>query len=277
MRKKHAGIILTTILAASIFAGCGYKASDKKEEVTITVFAAKSLNQVMEELIAEFQKTHENVNVQGSYDSSGTLMVQIEEGADCDVFFSAAVKQMNQLDETDGLVVEGTRHNVVNNQVCVVTKVTGLKDIKKAGSIALADGSVPVGKYTRQAMVNAGMLEKADDVSKISTTDISEALGGVEINECANVGVVTSAVAEGSNEVGTVYYSDTYGLEDRIEILEKIPYDLTGDVIYPVAQIQNSEADELEASTAKEFVDFLITDDAKEIFQKYYFDTDVED
>lgn len=280
MRKKHAGIILTTILAASIFAGCGSKASDKKEEVTITVFAAKSLNQVMEELIAEFQKTHENVNVQGSYDSSGTLMVQIEEGADCDVFFSAAVKQ---LDETDGLVVEGTRHNVVNNQVCVVTykgsntKVTGLMDIKNAGSIALADGSVPVGKYTRQAMVNAGMLEKADDVSKISTTDISEALGGVEINECANVGVVTSAVAEGSNEVGTVYYSDTYGLEDRIEILEKIPYDLTGDVIYPVAQIQNSGADEAEAATAKEFVDFLITDDAKEIFQKYYFDTDVED
>ena len=281
MRK--AGMLMVTALAASLLAGCGSKAAAKTEAVTITVFAAKSLNQVMEELIAEFQKTHENVNVQGSYDSSGTLMVQIEEGADCDVFFSAAVKQMNQLDETDGLVVEGTRHNVVNNQVCVVTykgsntKVTGLKDIKNAGSIALADGSVPVGKYTRQAMVNSGMLEKADDVSKISTTDISEALGGVEINECANVGAVTSAVAEGSNEVGTVYYSDTYGLEDRLEILEKIPYDLTGDVIYPVAQIQNSEADEAEVAMAKEFVDFLITDDAKEIFQKYYFDTDVED
>ena len=253
------------------------------DDTTVTVFAAKSLNSVMEMLISEYNKTQPNVKLVGSYDSSGTLMVQIEEGADCDVFFSAAVKQMNQLDETDGLVVEGTRHNVVNNQVCVVTykgsntNVTGLMDIKNAGSIALADGSVPVGKYTRQAMVNAGMLEKADDVSKISTTDISEALGGVEINECANVGVVTSAVAEGSNELGTVYYSDTYGLEDRLEILEKIPYDLTGDVIYPVAQIQNSEADEAEAATAKEFVDFLITDDAKEIFQKYYFDTDVED
>ena len=97
MRK--AGMLMVTALAASLLAGCGYKASDKKEEVTITVFAAKSLNQVIEELIAEFQKTHENVNVQGSYDSSGTLMVQIEEGADCDVFFSAAVKQMNQLDD----------------------------------------------------------------------------------------------------------------------------------------------------------------------------------
>ena len=120
MRKV--GMLMVTALAASLLAGCG----DKKEEVTITVFAAKSLNQVMEELIAEFQKTHENVNVQGSYDSSGTLMVQIEEGADCDVFFSAAVKQMNQLDETDGLVVEGTRHNVVNNQVCVLKMLAAL-------------------------------------------------------------------------------------------------------------------------------------------------------
>ena len=168
MRKKHAGIILTTILAASIFAGCGSKASDKKEEVTITVFAAKSLNQVMEELIAEFQKTHENVSVQGSYDSSGTLMTQIEEGASCDVFFSAAAKQMDQL-EGENLLVEGTRHNIVNNQVCVVTyegsntEVTGLEDLNKASSIALADGSVPVGKYTREALVNAGILEKADD------------------------------------------------------------------------------------------------------------------
>ena len=280
MRKV--GMLMVTALAVSLLAGCGSKASDKKEEVTITVFAAKSLNQVMEELIAEFQKTHENVNVQGSYDSSGTLMVQIEEGADCDVFFSAAVKQMNQLDETDGLVVEGTRHNVVNNQVCVVTykgsntKVTGLMDIKNAGSIALADGSVPVGKYTRQAMVNAGMLNKVDDVSQITTSEIQEALGGVEINECANVGAVTAAVAEGSNEVGTVYYSDTYGFEDRLQILEVVPYELTGNVIYPVAQIINKEADELEQSAAEDFINFLTSDDAKTIFQKYYFDTDVE-
>ena len=120
---------------------------------------------------------------------------------------------------------------------------------------------MPVGKYTRQALVNAGILEKADDVSIIPTATVSEALGGVEINECANVGAVTSAVAEGSNEVGTVYYSDTYGLEDRLEILQVIPYDLTGDVIYPVAQVQNPEAEELESTTAKEFIDFLIKND----------------
>ena len=156
------------------------------------------------------------------------------------------------------------------------TEVTGLSDIGKAKSIALADGSVPVGKYTRQAMVNAGMLDKVDDVSQITTSEIQEALGGVEINKCANVGAVTAAVAEGSNEVGTVYYSDTYGFEDRLQILEVVPYELTGNVIYPVAQIINKEADELEQSAAEDFINFLTSDDAKTIFQKYYFDTDVE-
>ena len=257
-------------------------AAEPFEATTVTVFAAKSLNTVMEELIAEYNKTQPNVSIVGSYDSSGTLMTQIEEGAACDVFFSAAQKQMDQLQDEDGLAVDGTRHNVVNNQVCVVTwkgsgtEVTGLSDIGKAKSIALADGSVPVGKYTRQAMVNAGMLDKVDDVSQITTSEIQEALGGVEINECANVGAVTAAVAGGSNEVGTVYYSDTYGFEDRLQILEVVPYELTGNVIYPVAQIINKEADELEQSTAEDFINFLTSDDAKTIFQKYYFDTDVE-
>jgi molybdate transport system substrate-binding protein len=189
---------------------------------------------------------------------------------------------MNTL-EDDGLLVDGTRHNVVNNQVCVVTykdsdtTVTGLADIANASSFALADGSVPVGKYTRQAMVNAGMLPENDDPASITTQEVSDALGGIIINECANVGAVTSAVAEGSNEVGTVYYSDTYGLEDRLEILEFVSYDLTGNVIYPVAQVTNKEADEVEAAAAEDFVNFLTSDTAKEIFASYYFDTDVED
>ena len=239
------------------------------DDTTVTVFAAKSLNSVMETLISEYNKTQPNVKLVGSYDSSGTLMTQIEEGASCDVFFSAAAKQMDQL-EADGLVVEGTRHEGNN------TEVTGLEDLNKASSIALADGSVPVGKYTREALVNAGILEKADDVSAITTQQVSEALGGVEINECANVGAVTSAVAEGSNEVGTVYYSDTYGLEDRLKVLQVVLYDLTGNVIYPAAQVVNKEADETEQAAAKDFVEFLTSDEAAAIFRNYYFDTEVE-
>ena len=282
MKKKIAAMIMTVALAAASLAGCGTQKADTAQETTVTLFAAKSLNTVMEELIAAYQEKHPNVKIVGSYDSSGTLMTQIEEGAACDVFFSAAQKQMNQL-EQDGLLVDETRHNVVNNQVCVVTykgsntKVTGLSDLSAASSLALADGSVPVGKYTRQALVNAGILNEAEDVSKITTQEVSEALGGIEINECANVGAVTSAVAEAANEVGTVYYSDTYGFEDKLEILEKVPYDLTGNVIYPIAQVVNKEADELQQQEAKEFVEYLVSDEAKAVFDKYYFDTDVED
>ena len=220
-----------------------------------------------------YNEEQPNVEVVASSYSSGTLMEQIEQGAACDLFFSAAQKQMDQL-EGDELVVDGTRANVVNNQVCVVTykgsdtKVTGLEDIDKAESFALADGSVPVGKYTRQAMVNAGMLDKVDDVSTITTREESDALCGIEINECANVGAVTAAVSEGSNEVGTVYKSDTYGLEDKLEILQVVGYDLTGDVIYPVAQIKNDEADDLESEAALDFLHFLTSDKAKEVYEK---------
>ena len=256
--------------------------ADQLDSTTITVFAAASLENALNEVIEKYNESQPNVTVVPSYDSSGTLLAQIEEGAACDVFFSAAQKQMDTLQNDDQLVVDGTRHNVVNNQVVVITykgsgtAVTGLENLKDAKSIALADGSVPVGKYTRQAMVNAGMLDKVDDVSTITTQEVSDALGGIEINECANVGAVTAAVSEGSNEVGTVYKSDTYGLEDKLEILQVVSYDLTGDVIYPVAQIKNDEADDLESEAALDFLHFLTSDKAKEVYEKYLFDTDVE-
>ena len=257
--------------------------SEELESTQITVFAAASLENALNEVIKKYNETQPNVTIVPSYDRSGTLLAQIEEGAACDVFFSAAQKQMDTLQNDDQLVVDGTRHNVVNNQVVVITykgsgtAVTGLKNLKDAKSIAMADGSVPVGKYTRQAMVNAGMLDAVDDVSTIPTDVISQALDGVEINECGNVSAVKTQVAEGSNEVGTVYYSDTYGLEDKLDILQVISYDLTGNVIYPIAQVKNDEADELEQKAALDFVNFVKSDAAKAIFDSYYFDTNVED
>lgn len=257
--------------------------SEELESTQITVFAAASLENALNEVIKKYNETQPNVTIIPSYDSSGTLLAQIEEGAACDVFFSAAQKQMDTLQNDDQLVVDGTRHNVVNNQVVVITykgsgtAVTGLENLKDAKSIAMADGSVPVGKYTRQAMVNGGMLDAVDDVSTIPTDVISQALGGVEINECGNVSAVKTQVAEGSNEVGTVYYSDTYGLEDKLDILQVISYDLTGNVIYPIAQVKNDEADELEQKAAPDFVNFIKSDAAKATFDSYYFDTNVED
>ena len=250
------------------------------EETEIQVFIAASLNTVMTELAEMYNEEHPEVKITYNPDSSGTLLTQIQEGYECDIFFSAAQKQMDDL-EADGLMVEGTRADVVNNQVVVVslkdsgTKVTGLENLNEAESIALAGGSVPVGRYTRQALVNLGTLPETDDPASITTEQVSEALGGVEISEQDNVSKVLTAVVEGSCEVGTTYYSDTYGYEDDLDILQTVSCDLTGDVIYPIARVVNEEADDAQTAAAEDFLKFILSDEAKAVFESYYFDTNV--
>ena len=278
--------ILTALTVACSLAACGGSSASTApaEETEIQVFIAASLNTVMQGVAAAYNKQHPEVKITYNADSSGTLLTQIEEGYACDVFFSAAQKQMDKLEKEDKLVVEGTRANVVNNQVVVVsrkdsgTKVTGLADIANAASIALADGSVPVGRYTRVAMINSGLLQgyDVDAAADITTQQVSDALGGVEISEQGNVSKVLAAVVEASCEVGTTYFSDTYGYEDELDVLETISYDLTGDVIYPIAQVVNEEADDAEKAAAADFVKFVAGDEAKAIFEAYYFDTNVE-
>lgn len=251
------------------------------EKTTVNVFAAASLSAVMGEFESGFEAAHPETDIVVNADSSGALLTQIQEGAPCDVFFSAAQKQMDEL-EGAGMVVEGTRKNVVNNQLVVVTQpdsdtaVTGLANIGDAKSIALADGSVPVGKYTRQAMIKLGLLKEVEDPATITTSEVSEQLGGVEISEQGNVSKVLAAVEEGSSEVGTTYLSDTIGHEDKVKIIETVGYDVTGNIIYPVAQINNPDADDTEKQLASDFIAFITNDDAKALYQKYGFDTDVE-
>jgi molybdate transport system substrate-binding protein len=235
----------------------------------------------MEEFEKSYEEANPDVDIVINADSSGALLTQIQEGAPCDVFFSAAQKQMDELQEA-GMLTDGTRVNVVNNQLVVITQpdsgtaVTGLADIAKAKSIALADGSVPVGKYTRQAMISLGLLKAADDPAAITTEEVSEQLGGVEISEQGNVSKVLTAVEEASCEVGTTYLSDTVGHEDSIKILETVGYDVTGDIIYPVAQVTNPDADDAESAAAADFISYITNDDAKKLYQQYGFDTDVE-
>lgn len=262
-------------------ASAGDGSNDTEAEKTeIQVFIAASLTTVMTELAEMYNAEHPEIKITYNPDSSGTLLTQIEEGYECDIFFSAAQKQMDDL-EADGLMVEGTRANVVNNQVVVIslkdsgTKVTGLENLNEAESIALAGGSVPVGRYTRQALINLGILPETDDPASITTEEISEALGGVEISEQDNVSKVLTAVAEGSCEVGTTYYSDIYGYENDIDILQTVSYDLTGDVIYPIARVVNEEADDAQTAAAEDFLQFILSDEAKTVFDSYYFDTNV--
>ena len=290
MKKRVLAVMLAAAMVFST-AACGSSTEDSgengnqgessgEEETEIQVFIAASLNTVMTELAEKYNEDHPNVKITFNADSSGTLLTQIQEGYECDIFFSAAQKQMDDL-EADGLMVEGTRADVVNNQVVVVTlkdsgtKVTGLENLGDAESIALAGGSVPVGRYTRQALINLGVLPGTDDPAAVTTEEVSEALGGVEISEQDNVSKVLTAVVEGSCEVGTIYYSDTYGYEDDLEILETVSYDLTGNVIYPIARVVNEEADDAQTAAAEDFLEYVLSDEAKEVFEAYYFDTNV--
>jgi len=289
MKKKLLVIALAFALMFAMTA-CGGNSGESEEAAdtaettettTVNVFAAASLSTVMADFEASFEEANPGVDIVVNADSSGALLTQIQEGAPCDVFFSAAQKQMDTLEE-EGRVVDGTRTNVVNNQLVVVTQpdsetaVTGLADIANAKSIALADGSVPVGKYTRQAMIALGLLAEVDDPATITTQDVSDQLGGVEISEQGNVSKVLAAVEEASCEVGTTYLSDTVGHEDAVKILEVVPYDVTGNIIYPVAQIANPDADDAESAAAADFIAYITNDDAKALYQQYGFDTDVE-
>ena len=251
------------------------------EPVDIQVFIAASLNTVMTEVAAAFNEENPDINVVFNADSSGTLLTQIQEGFECDIFFSAAQKQMDTLEE-DGLVIPDSRANVVNNQVVVIsykdsgTAVTGLENLKDAKSIALAGGSVPVGRYTRVALMKLGLVPEVEKAEEITTAQISEALSGVEISEQDNVSKVLIAVSEQSCEVGTTYYSDTYGYEDEVDVLQTVGYDLTGDVIYPIALVDNDQATDAQVEAAKKFHEFVLSDKATEIFKAFYFDTNVE-
>ena len=226
-----------------------------------------------------YNETQPNVTISINSGSSGKLMQEIEEvaGHGVDIFFSAGKSQVTQLDEIDGLVVDGTTVNLLQNELCLVTgkdsgtAVTGWEDLSNASNMALCDGSVPVGKYSREAFVSLGLLPDTDDNSAYTSDEVSAALGGVEINECANVSVAAQAVAEGSNEVGTIYYSDYYDFQNALTILTQDDGTLTGPIVYPVCQIANPEADEEELAAPEDFLAFLQTPAVQEIFQNHCF------
>ena len=146
-----------------------------------------------------------------------------------------------------------------------------LLDVTGWTPVALADGSVPAGKYTRAALQALGILDGEADPAEITTAEVSEALGGLEINETSNVSKTLEAVAEGSNEVGTVYHSDAYSRMEDIEILESVSTDLTGEILYPMIRVQNPDATEAVTAAAEDFYQFLQTDEVMAIFERYMF------
>jgi molybdate transport system substrate-binding protein len=250
-------------LLALTLAGCGASSdktastgAEKTEKTEITAFIAASLSNSMEEISSMYTKEHPDVTINYNADSSGKLKTQIEEGAKCDLFFSAANAQMNTL--TDEGYTSDVKELLTNKLVLIKpvgtqTDVTSFETITNAKSIALADESVPVGAYSREVFTSLGTLD-----SVMSMT----------INECSNVTNVLTAVAEGSNEVGIVYATDAASMPDKVEIIAEAPEGtLSEPVTYPVGLIKPEDSSK-ETEETKKFLSYLSTDDATAVFEK---------
>ena len=261
MRKKLIAAMMAGVLSAGMLS-TGVFAADTDLKGEVNTFIAASLSNAMEEIQKNFNETYPDVEILYNADSSGTLQTQIEEGARCDLFFSAADKQMNALVD-ENLAKKDTVEDILENKVVLIkpkdgeTKVTGFENITDAANIALAGDSVPVGQYAREIFDNLGIT---DEVNKM------------EINEGKNVSEVLAAVSEGSNEIGIVYATDAASVADKVDVIAEAPADaLKTPVLYPVGLIEDKEASEDDTAAAEAFLEYIKSDDAMKVFEKYGF------
>lgn len=241
--------------------------ADTGETTEVTVFAAASLTETLEQIAEDYKKVAPDVTLTFNFDSSGTLKTQIQEGADCDVFISAAQKQMDQLDaladtavNTEGLdfVQRGTRLDLLENKVTLAVPEGNPKGIDsfdalaqhlQAGDILLAMGNsdVPVGQYTQKILTFYGLEETA----------LADA-GCVTYG--SNVKEVTTQVREGSVDAGIIYATDAFSA--GLTVVDEATADMCGQVIYPAAVLNTSAHPE----AAQAFLDYLSTDKAMSVF-----------
>lgn len=269
LKKGFALALALMIVFATV--GCGKK--DKKDknaekEVEIVVYAAASLTESLEQIAENYKKDHPNVKIVFNFDSSGTLKTQIEEGADCDLFISAAKKQMDALDKNadaeknpDGndLIDSDTRTDLLENKVVLAVPDDNKKNIKsfddlvahlQAKDILMAMGNedVPVGQYTQKILAYYGL-----DETKLASDGV--------ISYGSNVKEVTSQISEGAVDCGVIYSTDASSA--GLKFVDEATKDMCGQVIYPAAVTKNSK----NKDAAKAFLDYLKTDESKTVFE----------
>ena len=278
--KKVFALLLALILTLSILTSCSSEKKDDSEKSDdaaslkgeVVVFAAASMTETLTELSDAFKEEYPDVELTFNFDSSGTLKTQIVEGADCDLFISAAQKQMNELDKTadaeknpDGLdyIDPDTRIDLLENKValCVTEgnpkNINSYEELAKALGdseilLAMGNADVPVGQYT----------QKIFDYYKLSEDELAAA---GKLTYGSNVKEVTSQVAEGSVDCGIIYQTDAYSAD--LTIVDTATEEMCGQVIYPAAVMKNAK----NADAAAAFLKFLQFDKAKEVFEKVGF------
>ena len=278
--KKLFSLVLALSMALALTACSGSADTDSTtddttettaEPVELHVFAAASMQESLDQVIEAYKAVAPEVAVVATYDSSGTLKTQIQEGADCDVFISAAPKQMNQLDAEGGeentegldLVNSATRLDLLENKVVLCVPENGDKGIDsfdslaehlKAGDILFCMGNsdVPVGQYTQKILAYYDLDEKA------------LAAAGV-ITYGSNVKEVTTQITEASVDAGVVYCTDAYSA--GLTPVDEATKEMCGQVIYPAAVLKAAP----NAEAAREFLAYLQTDRAATVFESVGF------
>lgn len=268
--KKLLVLCLILVMSMSVVTGCNKENENKKEasiedtkevkdDVELTISAAASLTDVLEELKIIYEKENPSTKLNFSFGSSGALQAQIEEGAPVDVFFSAAEKQMDALVE-GGHILEDSRSTLLINKVVLISpKDSNItiksfddlknKDIKK---IAIGDPSnVPVGQYTEEIFENLGLKESLMPKTVLAS----------------DVRTVLTWVESGEVDCGIVYATDAF-TSDRVEIQAEAPEDSHKLVSYPLAVVKDSK----HIDEAKNLIDFLMSDESKKAFKSYGFD-----
>lgn len=284
MKKKLTALLLVGLLSGSMLAGCSGNASDdssssapasaasEADQVELVIFAAASMTETLTELSNAYMEENPNVDVVLNFDSSGTLKTQIQEGADCDVFISAGQLQMDQLDANadpsvniEGLdfVLEDSRFDILENKVALAVpddnpkNINSYDDMKAGledGSILLAMGNsdVPVGQYTQKILTYLGLDETA-------------LANAGNITYGSNVKEVTTQVSEAAVDCGIIYQTDAYSA--GLTVVDTATPEMCGQVIYPAAILNVSKNPDV----AKDYLDFLTSDDADAVFEEVGF------
>lgn len=272
MKWKRALGVALLLAGMAVLAGCGGQNGAEHGKTMLTVFAAASMTETMNEIAKAYQQEHPDVEIVYNFDSSGTLKHQIQNGAACDVFISAAQKQMDQLDaskderanpERLDFVLPGTRIDLLENKVVLATPEGNPKQIASFDDMAqkLEDGSirlvmgnsdVPVGQYTQKILAHYGLDEQA----------VAEQ---GRITYGSNVKEVTTQVKEGSADCGVIYGTDAYSA--GLKPVDEATKDMCGQVVYPAAVLKASADPE----AAKAFLQYLRSDKAMAVFESVGF------
>ena len=248
MKKVLSIILLLGVLFT--FVGCG---SNNKETKEITISAAASLEEPMNEIIKKYEAENSNIKINTNYGSSRSLRKQIQEGGKVDLFLSASK------DETDELIASGevkeseVKEFLTNGLMLVKSSVsrsdiTSIKDLPSiTGKIALGAEGVPIGDYSIEALQNSGVWDKIQS----------------NIVFCKDAKQVLNYVKSGEVDFAIVYANEINNLGDA-KLIEKIDGSLHDKAVYTFADLNVEDKD------VKNFKDFI--NENIDIFEKYNFE-----